>query len=380
MKKFVKVVAIVVGIVVVLLVAAAVIVPLVVDPNDYKDRIVSLVEEQTGRQMKIQGEIDLSLFPWLGVKIGAVELGNAAGFENPLFARMEQLQVRVRLLPLLSRRVEADVVKVQGLTVNLERDREGRTNWDDLVQAESETEPAPDREPATAPGALAVGGVDIRNASVTWTDHSAGQRFAVSELSLKTSAVTLVDPIDVKVGFALDTGDIGLKGRFDSTARIRLDLKEKAYALEDLRLDVALKGKTLPDAGLTVKVLGAASYDAGAGQLTLSRMRLDAGGLPLATYTAAAVVQVKGAADLAAQTLDLPGLQVEVTMTAGEDRIRTSLTANTKADLKAHKVNVSDLALNLPEFRAGDRQIQLSAPQPASLSVDLSTMTVLLEG
>ena len=131
MKKFVKVFAIVVGIVVVLLVAAAVIVPLVVDPNDYKDRIVGLVEEQTGRQMKIQGEIDLSLFPWLGVKIGAVELGNAAGFENPLFARMEQLQVRVRILPLLSRRVEADVVRAQGLTVNLERDREGRTNWDD---------------------------------------------------------------------------------------------------------------------------------------------------------------------------------------------------------------------------------------------------------
>jgi AsmA protein len=84
MKKLVKVVAIVFGILVVLVMAAAVIVPLVVNPNDYKDRIVAVVEKQTGRQLKIQGDIDVSLFPWLGVKIEAVELGNAAGFENPL--------------------------------------------------------------------------------------------------------------------------------------------------------------------------------------------------------------------------------------------------------------------------------------------------------
>jgi uncharacterized protein involved in outer membrane biogenesis len=362
MKKLVKVVAIVIGILVVLLIAAAVIVPLAVDPNDYKDRI------------------DLSLFPWLGVKVGAVELGNAAGFENPQFARMEQLEVRVRILPLLSRRVEADVVRARGLIVNLERDQDGRTNWDDLMRAEPETEPVPDREPSTVPGALVVGGVDIRDASVTWTDQAAGQRFALSDLSIKTSAVTLVDPVDAKIGFEVDTGDIGLKGRFDGATRIRLDLKAGAYALEKLQLNAELKGETLPDTGLTIKGSGTARFDTGAGQLKLSQMRLEAVGLPLPPYTAKAVVQIEGTADLAAQTFDLPGLKVEWTMSRGKDRIQASLAGNTRADLNAQKVTISELALNLPEFRMEDRRIQLSAPQPASLTVDLSTMTVLLEG
>jgi AsmA protein len=378
MKKLVKVIAIVIGILVVLLIATAVIVPLAVDPNDYKDRIVALVEEQTGRQLKVEGDIDLSLFPWLGVKIGAVELGNATGFENPRFARIEQLQVRVRILPLLSRRVEADVVRAQGLIVNLERDKDGRTNWDDLMRAE--TEQAPDREPSTVPGALIVGGVDIRDAAVTWTDQAAGQRLALSDLSVKTSAVTLVDPVDVKIGFAVDTGDIGLKGRFDSATRIRLDLKDGIYALEKLQLNAELKGETLPDTGLTMKGSGAATFDAGAGQLKLSQIRLEAEGLPLPPYTAKAVVQVEGTADLAAQTLDLPGLKVELTTTGGKDRIQASLAGNTRADLNAQKVTISELALNLPEFSMGDRRIQLSAMQPASLTVDLAGMTVSLKG
>ena len=136
MKKFFKIAGIIIGIIILLVIAAAVIVPRVVDPNDYKDRIIALVEKETGRQLKIPGNISLSLFPWLGVKLGTVELSNAQGFKAPLFARLEDLQIRVKLLPLLSRKVEADVVKMRGLTVNLERKKDGKTNWEDLVKSE----------------------------------------------------------------------------------------------------------------------------------------------------------------------------------------------------------------------------------------------------
>ncbi len=381
MKKLVKVVAIVIGILVVLLIGVAVIVPLVFDPNDYKERIVALVEEQTGRQLKIQGDINLSLFPWLGVEIGGVEIGNPPGFENPVFARLQQLQVRVRLLPLLSRHVEADVVRARGLIVNLQRNKEGRTNWNDLLKAESETKPTQGREPPAVPGALVIGGVDIRDASVTWTDRAAGQHIAVTELSVKTSAVTLTDPVDVKIAFAVDTGDIGLKGRVESADRLRLDLKKKVYSLELERLNAGLKGKELPEAGLTIKGSGTATFDAAADKIKLSRVRLEADGLPLSSYTSAAVLQVEeGAGDLAARTFDLPGLKVDMTMTRGKDRILATLTGNTRADLKAQRVTISELALNLPEFSTEGRRIQVSETEPASLTVDLSAMTVLLQG
>ena len=69
-----------------LIVAAAIIIPLVVDPNDYKDEIVSKVKETTGRDLKIQGDIGLSVFPWLGLELGALELSNAKGFGDAPFA------------------------------------------------------------------------------------------------------------------------------------------------------------------------------------------------------------------------------------------------------------------------------------------------------
>ena len=60
MKTVLKVAGIGAGILILLLGAALIFVPLLIDPNDYKDRIVLLVEKQTGRQLKILGEIGLS--------------------------------------------------------------------------------------------------------------------------------------------------------------------------------------------------------------------------------------------------------------------------------------------------------------------------------
>ncbi|MBF0187554.1 MAG: AsmA family protein, partial [Magnetococcales bacterium] len=82
-----------------ILVVAAVVIPMVVDPNDYKSEIATLVKDQTGRSLEISGDIQLSLFPWVGLKLGAVELGNADGFGPNPMAIVEAADLRVKLLP-----------------------------------------------------------------------------------------------------------------------------------------------------------------------------------------------------------------------------------------------------------------------------------------
>ena len=37
---------------------------LLVNPNDYKDRIVRAVRTSTGRELTLPGDIKLSVFPW----------------------------------------------------------------------------------------------------------------------------------------------------------------------------------------------------------------------------------------------------------------------------------------------------------------------------
>jgi len=381
MKKLLKIVGIIVGIFILLVVAAAIIIPMVVDPNDYKDRIVALVEKETGRQMKIPGDISLSLFPWLGVKLGTVELSNAQGFKAPLFARLEELQVRVKMVPLLSKRVEAGVVKVRGLTVNLERNKEGRTNWDDLIKAEPKKEPAQpgEQKPTVGAEALVIGGVDVSNASVTWSDEMTGQRLSLSDLSIRTSAVTLTGPLDVNVGFTVDTGNIGLKARLDAETRVVMNMEAKTYTLEDLRMGSDLQGKMFPGGALKIKGKGNVSYDLGAQRIMFSPMQLETSGMSLPPYTVSAVVEAEGTGDLTAQVFDVPGLKVNTTMVAGKDRLRANLGGKLRADLKGQKVNVSNLVLNLPEFVSKESQIQLSTTQGGTMTLDLASMALVLE-
>ena len=60
MKKLFKWIAVLLGAVVLEVVAAIIIVPMVFDPNDHKEKIATTVEEKTGRQLNIDGDIKVS--------------------------------------------------------------------------------------------------------------------------------------------------------------------------------------------------------------------------------------------------------------------------------------------------------------------------------
>ena len=86
--------------VIALFVVAAVAFRLFFDPNDFRDKIEKVVYEATGRELTIEGDVGLQLFPWLAVEIGPTRLGNAAGFGDEPFAEFDSAQLSVRLLPL----------------------------------------------------------------------------------------------------------------------------------------------------------------------------------------------------------------------------------------------------------------------------------------
>ena len=115
MGRVLKIFGLLVGVLLLLLVAAVIIVPLVVDPNDYKEQIVNQVQKHTGRELTIGGDLELSVFPWLGVGINELALSNAPGFGDEPFAEIGLASVRVKLMPLLQSQVEVDRITLQGL-------------------------------------------------------------------------------------------------------------------------------------------------------------------------------------------------------------------------------------------------------------------------
>src|SRR5690625_1518873 len=130
-----KWILIVLAALVLLLVAAVVAVVVLVDPNDYKDEIAQVVEQQTGRQLAINGDIDLTFFPWLGLQLGEAQLSDAPGFGDQPFVQLEGARLAVAVWPLLKeRRLVLDKIVIDGLNVRLIRNAQGRGNWEDLAE------------------------------------------------------------------------------------------------------------------------------------------------------------------------------------------------------------------------------------------------------
>lgn len=375
MKKFAKIALFIVVAVVVLIAAAVILVPRFVDPNQHKDRIAALVKEKTGRDLSISGNIALSVFPWFGAEIGEVTFGNAPGFEAPVFARVRQAKVKVKLLPLLSKQVEASVVTVEGLVLNLERNADGLTNWSDLAgpaETPAETAPEASSEEKSYMAALAVGGLDIRDARISWHDRQAGTHITAKNLSLKTSAVNLVNPVTANIKFELDTGDLGLAALVDAGTRIELDLAEGRYGAKDLSLKIDLSGEAVPGDSVALALAGDAAFDADSRKFDLVGVRLEASGLNIAPYDAAALIETGAVGDLAAGMIRLDNFTSTFTLSEGEERITAALSATAEADLSAQRFELSDLAISLPELALKGLRAEIKSTETGVATADLT--------
>lgn len=281
MAKPFKILLAVVGIFVVLIVGTAIAVPLFFNPNDYKSQIAAAVKENSGRELTIAGDIDLSIFPWLGVSLSDVTLGNANGFGPGPFAQLKAMDVRVKLLPLLTkRRVEIRKVVVDGLALNLSKDKAGRSNWDDLT-ASSEPADKPKTETPTEnqpPVALAVGALDIRDVSLSYVDQQANKSYKLAKLTLETGPVTLEDPIELTLSFLATATDPEISADVKLSLTATHDLDAQVYEARGLKLNVAATGKGVPGGKQDVSVQGDVRYDQKAGVAELSNVALEAMG------------------------------------------------------------------------------------------------------
>lgn len=116
-------------------------VPSFVDLNRFKPQIIEQIKKATGRDAKI-GSINLSIIPWLGAKVSAIELSNAPGFTSTPQMRVEMLKVKVRFFPLLFKKIK--IKEIQILSPELMIEKKGDIyNFSDLIKKEEKTEEKP---------------------------------------------------------------------------------------------------------------------------------------------------------------------------------------------------------------------------------------------
>ena len=185
MSRTTKIVAWLLAAVVAFFVIAAVALFVFFDPNDFREDIADAVAESTGRELVIEGDVSISLFPWLAVEVGKSELGNAPGFGDEPFAEFESAKMGVQVLPLLLRReVAVGTIAVESLAVNFEENRQGANNWDDLSSVGTAEADADATGGEAIEGTIDVAGIRFSNATIRYQDAAGAYSLTGAELSI----------------------------------------------------------------------------------------------------------------------------------------------------------------------------------------------------
>lgn len=129
MKKLLKFILISVVSVCVLVVAAGYILLTQIDFNAYKNSIIKIVYEKTGRQLTMD---NIQLKPSFNpiVEVQKVTFSNAEWAKNPEMVSAQSIELGFALLPLFHKKIEIDTFTVHDAVVNLEMNSQGKANWE----------------------------------------------------------------------------------------------------------------------------------------------------------------------------------------------------------------------------------------------------------
>lgn len=229
---------------------AVVLVALFFDPNDYRDEIAAELSSATGREIAIEGDLELTVFPWLSVSTGRITMASAEGFGPEPMLTLASASAAVRLIPLLAGEVQIGRVSIDGLSLSLEVDERGRTSWADLAETQPDDGPG-DRGDAGGgePGLLKIESISVSGAELRYADRQTGDEYRLQNLSIDIDGVDLDAPIPVDARFEFALAPAGITGDVDIGAVIRLEGRGGA-AMTMALSDVAVEGQvSVPDLG-----------------------------------------------------------------------------------------------------------------------------------
>ena len=104
------------------------------DYNKLKPHIAQMVKDATGRELNLAGELNLAIGFSPALVVTDIAFANAPWGSRPQMVTVDKLQVQIRFLPLLQRKVKVKNISLAGVEVLLETDPKGKGNWDLIAE------------------------------------------------------------------------------------------------------------------------------------------------------------------------------------------------------------------------------------------------------
>jgi uncharacterized protein involved in outer membrane biogenesis len=219
-----------------------------INPVKLTQLLSAAVKDATGRDLQISGPVNLNIFPSIGVQAEQVTLSNASWTSQSQMLSLKQVELKVKLLPLLLGNVEISSIYLVGLDAYLETNKSGQNNWDLLppvIPADSKvTASSASQTSSTDSTFVAIEAIYVSDARITYQDGNSSvklieiPKFSLTGADGKTSILLDLQYANYK---------LGLKGNIGS---LRQTLADWNQAPVKTSLDLML---TLNERSLSIK-------------------------------------------------------------------------------------------------------------------------------
>lgn len=259
------------SLVVVVLAGIIVALPHFVSVNQFKPKIVSLVEAHTHRRVSLDGDIQLSLFPSLALTVNDIHL--LQNDNQTDLVHIGNLSLMVELWPLLKGQVSVESLALNEVKASLEISKQGVPNWQPVAQAHKETatkasesdgvnateSQAVSAEDASSDGTLVLNEILVTKAMIDFKDLADQRHITLDNVSLSADLKNQQSQIDFSgIITQLDKKHqaFSLKGLFNVPSSTSLTTKDAKLTLGQIKATVNLE----VDLARKVKLIEAGIY------------------------------------------------------------------------------------------------------------------------
>jgi len=239
-------------VIIILLLGVILSLPFLVDLNKYQDHYKPLIEEALNRKVQMQ-DIRLTIWPRIGARVGGFTILDDPSFSSGPFASLTSLDVGVKLIPLLSKKVEVEEIVLRDPVITVIKNKAGVLNVSTIGQKGSaqeavtgsgSTQPTTG-SPLQALALLAVDHVSIEGGKLTYRDLSTTPttEYQVLNLELLLKSVHLGKTPTIHLGATVLPYNlpVRLDGSFGPLVE-SLDIKQYDFTVGVGKTALILKG------------------------------------------------------------------------------------------------------------------------------------------
>lgn len=201
------------------LVVAAVIIVSHYDFNTLKPEITTAVKNATGRDLRLGGDLKLSLGFRPALVVESVTFENASWGSRPALATVKKISLQVALIPLVKGVIAVRRLALIEPDILIETDRSGKSNlqFETTKAAGKVAKKAPRQSRGFPLSALAVNRISIRNGKVTIRNAATGgtKKIHIARLSLASRSPTR---LSVSLDGTYEGIPVGISGTFGGLA------------------------------------------------------------------------------------------------------------------------------------------------------------------